>query len=221
MTVLPFLDIKATPVRSVESPRLSRTQSFQHVSAESGNLQKPQTCSPRGGRQTGKVTSSASIRSSIPPARTRTPKIKIVARSDELLRQLPQPKTLGIDAYQAIWKPLVREQPDYDYLWEPVHRDDMRHQYDDYVPPQRIVASRPEEPYKMNTMFETQDRHYQNYKRVQAMQQRQWNREHMQYTVYPYSHTEEREMYKSVSILIVSSAVLRLSLFPVNRFVRH
>ena len=87
----------------------------------------------------------------------------------------------------------------------------MRHQYDDYVPPQRITASRPEEPYKMNTMYETQDRHYQNYKRVQAMQQRQWNREHMQYTIYPYSHVEEREMYKSVSLVLVASTFLLFS----------
>ena len=28
------------------------------------------------------------------------------------------------------------------------------------------------------------------------MQQRQWNREHIQYTIYPYSQQEEREMYK-------------------------
>ena len=193
MTVLPFLDIKATPVRSVESPRLSRTQSFLHVS-ESNTQQRQQ--SPRSTRNSRKLSSSSPVRSSIPSARIHTPKIKIISRSDEILKQLPQPKTDNARAYNSIWKPLVREQPDYDYLWEPVQREDIRHQYDFYAAPQRIIASRPDEPYKMTTMFETQDRHYHNYKRVQAMQQRQWNREHIQYTVYPYSHSNEREMYK-------------------------
>jgi hypothetical protein len=189
MTVLPFIDVKATPIRSIESPRLTRTKSHTQVS----DLNDQQ--SPRPIRHSRKLSSS-SVRSTVPTARERTPKIRIVSRSDELLKHLPHTKTANAQAFTAIWKPLVREQPDYDYLWEPIHREDIRHQYDAYVPPQRITASRPEEPYKMSTLYETQDRQYQNYKRVQAMQQRQWNREHMQYTVYPYSHNEEREMYK-------------------------
>ena len=204
MTVLPYLDIKATPVRSVESPRISRTQSFHipETTSTTTTVPKPplsspsSPSSPKVRRHSSKFSSSSPIRSTIPPARIRTPKIRIVARSDELLKQLPQPKNVGADVYHAIWKPMSRDQPDYDFLWEPVQRDDIRHQYDDYVPPARLIASRPDEPFKMTTMFETQDRHYHNYKRVQAMQQRQWNREHMQYTVFPYSHTEEREMYK-------------------------
>jgi predicted metal-dependent HD superfamily phosphohydrolase len=72
----------------------------------------------------------------------------------------------------------------------------MRHQYDFYVAPHRIIASRPDEPYKMTTMFESEDRHYHNYRRVKAMQQRQWNKEHMQYTTYPYAQREERDIYK-------------------------
>ena len=199
MTVLPYLDTKATPIRSVESPRVSRSQSF-HVpeatATTASHVLQPPATSPKLRRQSSKLNSSSPVRSSIPPARIRTPKIRIVARSDEFLKQLPQPKTAGAEVYQAVWKPMVRDPPDYDYLWEPVHREDIRHQYDDYVPPPRIIASRPEEPIKMTTMFETQDRHFQNYKRVQAMQQRQWNREHMQYSVFPYSHTEERELYK-------------------------
>jgi hypothetical protein len=192
MTVLPFVDIRATPIRSIESPRLSRTQSFPHVSESNSQIRQQ---SPHSARHSRKLSTSA-IRSSIPSAHIYTPKIRIVSRSDEILRQLPHAKTASARAYNPIWKPLVRDQPDYDYLWEPVHREDIRHQFDYYASPQRIIASRPEEPYKMTTMFETQDRHYHNYKRVQAMQQRQWNREHTQYTVYPYSQTEEREMYK-------------------------
>jgi hypothetical protein len=189
MTVLPYIDIKATPIRSIESPRISRTKSHTHVSDPNGEL-------PSRPIRHSRKLSSSSVRSSIPTARERTPKIRIISRSDEILKQLPHPKTANAQAFNSIWKPLVREQPDYDYLWEPVHREDIRHQYDNYVPPQRVIASRPEEPYKMSTLYETQDRQYQNYKRVQAMQQRQWNREHTQYTVYPYSHTDEREMYK-------------------------
>ena len=192
MTVLPFVDIKATPIRSVESPRLSRTQSFPHVS-EANDQKRQQSRATRHSRQ---LSSSSPIRSSIPSAHIRTPKIKIISRSDEILKQLPHAKTSSACAYNSIWKPLVREQPDYDYLWEPVHREDIRHQYDDYAAPQRIIASRPEEPYKMTTMFETEDRHYHNYKRVKAMQQRQWNREHIQYTIYPYAQMVERETYK-------------------------
>ncbi|CAF0730680.1 unnamed protein product [Rotaria sp. Silwood1] len=192
MTVLPFLDIKATPVRSLESPRLSRTKSFHYGSEFNGQQQQQPFLSRHNSR---KLSSSSPIRSTVPSAHIRTPKINIVARSDETLKQLPHPKTTNVQTLNSIWKPLVREQPDYDYLWEPVQREDIRHQYDFYVAPQRIIASRPDEPLKMTTMFETQDRHYHNYKRVQAMQQRQWNQQHMQYTIYPYSHTEEREMY--------------------------
>jgi hypothetical protein len=193
MTVLPFLDVKATPIRSVESPRLTRTKSFPHPS-ESNGQQHQQSLQSTG--CTRKLSSSSPIRSSIPTARARSPKIRIVARSDEILKKLPLTKTASAREFNSHRKPFVRDLPDYDYLWEPVQREDIRHQYDSYVPSQRITASRPEEPYKMTTMFETQDRHYHNYKRVQAMQQRQWNREHMQYTVYPYSRNEERELYK-------------------------
>jgi hypothetical protein len=188
MTVLPFLDIKATPIRSVELPQPSRTRSLPRVN-ESDNS----TCVSQS---SNKLSSSSSIRSSIPKPRARTPKIKIVARSDEILKQLPHPKTSGVHKHNAIWKPFTRELPDYDYLWEPLQREDIRHQYDFYIAPQRITASRPDEPYKMTTMFETEDRHYHNYKRVKAMQQRQWNREHIQYTIYPYAEMLEREMYK-------------------------
>lgn len=194
MTVLPFLDVKATPVRSIESPRLSRTKSFPHLSDLNNKQRQPTP------RSTGRVrypssSSSSNVRSSIPPPRGRTPKIRITARSDENLKKLPHAKTASIYAFDTNRKPFVRDRPDYDYLWEPVHREDIRHQYDEYVAPQRIIASRPDGQEKMTTMFETQDRHFRNYKRVQEMQQRQWNREHMQYTVYPYSHAEERELY--------------------------
>lgn len=194
MTVLPFLDVKATPIRSVDSPRLTRTKSFAHVSEITAPPQREQ--SPRSTGRTRKLSSSSPIRSSIPSPRVRTPKIKIIARSDEILRKLPYTKTASAYEFSSFRKPFTRDLPDYDYLWEPVQREDIRHQYDVYAAPQRITASRPDEPQKMSTMFETQDRHYHNYKRVQAMQQRQWNREHLQYTVYPYSHTEERELYK-------------------------
>lgn len=193
MTVLPFLDVKATPVRSVESPRLTRTKSFPHVPDANA---PPRQRTPRSTDRTRKSATSSPARCSIPSPRARTPKIRIMARSDETLKRLPHTKTASAYDLSSFKKPLVRDLPDYDYLWDPVQREDMRHQYDSYVAPQRIIASRPEEPHKMSTMFETQDRHYHNYKRVQAMQQRQWNREHMQYTVYPYSHTEERESYK-------------------------
>ena len=192
MTVLPFLDIKATPVRSIESPRLSTTKSFSHGSESNGQQHQL----PKSAFHSRKFSSSSPVRSLIPSARIRTPRINIVARSDEVLKQLPHPKTVNVNTFNSIWKPLVREQPDYDYLWEPVQREDMRHQYDSYTAPQRIIASRPDGPFKMTSMFETQDRHYHNYKRVQAMQQRQWNQQHIQYTVYPYSHAEEREIYK-------------------------
>jgi hypothetical protein len=182
MTVLPFLDIKATPIRAVESPVSSRTQSLPRI-AETNN-------------PSHSATKSSSIRSSIPPPRARTPKIKITARSDEILKQLPYAKTAGALAHKSVWKPLIREPPDYDYLWEPLQREDMRHQYDFYVAPQRIIASLPDEQYKMTTMHQTDDRHYHNYKRVKAMQQRQWNRQHIQYTIYPYSQMVERETYK-------------------------
>ena len=185
MTVLPFLDIKATPIRTVESPRVSRSQSVPRPTHD-----KPSKSSNEN------PAKLPTIRSSIPAPRGKTPKIRIVPRTDEILKQLPHKKTAAIEAHQHLWKPLVREPPDYDYLWEPVQREDIRHQYDFYVAPARITASRPDEPYKMTTMFETEDRHYHNYKRARAMQQRQWNREHIQYTIYPYSQQEEREMYK-------------------------
>jgi len=175
MTVLPFLDVKATPICSVESPRLSRTRSLPRASES-----KDQP------RQSHNSTSSS----------IRTPRIQIFARTDETLKKLPHAKTARAQAYNPIWKPLARDLPDYDYLWEPVHREDMRHQYDAYVAPHRLTAGRPDEPYQMTSVFETQDRHYHNYKRVQAMQQRQRNRQHIQYTIYPYAHAEEREMYK-------------------------
>ncbi|UJR25307.1 hypothetical protein I4U23_006658 [Adineta vaga] len=183
MTILPFLDVKATPICSVESPRLARTRSVPR-SLESTDHSIPSL----------KPSSSLHLSNSF--ATTRTPKIKIVARTDEQLKKLPHAKTARAQAHNPIWKPFVRELPDYDYLWEPVHREDIRHQYDSYVAPQHINAGRPDEPYRMSSFFETQDRHYYNYKRVQAMQQRQRNREHMQYTIYPYAQAEEREMYK-------------------------
>ncbi|CAF4269879.1 unnamed protein product [Rotaria socialis] len=192
MTVLPFIDIKSTPIRSVQSPRLTRTQSLPRVGDINNSLGQK---SFNGSDDINKLFPSSLIRSSIPPQRTRTPKIKIVPRSDDILKKLPHDKTAGIRAHNTIWKPLTRELPDYDYLWEPLQREDIRHQYDSYVAPQRILASRPDEPQKMTTMFETHDRHYHNFKRVRAMQQRQWNKEHIQYTVYPYSKIFEREMY--------------------------
>lgn len=179
MTVLPFLETKATPIRTVESPRISRAQSL-----------------PRPAETTDAPVKLPTIRSSIPAPRVRTPRIKIVPRTDEILKQLPHKKTAGAQAYNYIWKPFVREPVDYDYLWEPLQREDMRHQYDFYAAPHRIIASRPDEPLRMTTMFETQDRHEHNQRRVKAMQQRQWNREHIQYTIYPYAQTEERELYK-------------------------
>jgi hypothetical protein len=186
MTVLPFLDIKATPLHTVESPRLSRTQS----------LQRPAETNNEHSLKDDQTSKSVTVRSSIPGQRARTPKIKITARTDDVLKQLPKKKTAGAQAHNYIWKPLIREPADYDYLWEPVHRDDIRHQYDSYVAPKRLTASRPDEPQKMTTMFETDERHYHNYRRVKAMQQRQWNREHIQYTIYPYAHADERGMYK-------------------------
>lgn len=193
MTVFPFLDVKATPVRSIESPRLIRTKSFPHISDTNVPQRLP---TARSTGRTRKLSGSSPVRSSIPSPRARTPKIKIMARSDETLKRLPHARTASVYDLSSFKKPLTRDLPDYDYLWEPVQREDIRHQYDTYVPPQRIIASRPEEPQKMSTMFESQDRHYHNYKRVQAMQQRQWNREHTQYTIYPYSHMDERESYK-------------------------
>jgi hypothetical protein len=179
MTVLPFIDIKATPIRTVESPPSSRAKSLHRIAEPTDHSNR---LSPK--------------RSPNPKPSTHLPKIKITPRSDEILKQLPHTKTSAIHAHNSIWKPLTRELPDYDYLWEPLQRDDIRHQYDHYIAPQRITASRPDEPYKMSTMFETEDRHYHNYKRVQGMQQRQWNKEHMQYTIYPYAEMIEREIYK-------------------------
>jgi hypothetical protein len=171
MTVLPYLDIKATPIHSVELPQIPRTQSCSRI-----------------------IKSNCSSRST--HIRTSTPKIRINARTDELLKQLPHAKTPGIYRHNSVWKPLTRELPDYDYLWEPLQREDIRHQYDYYIAPNRITASLPDQPDRMTTMFETQDRHYHNYRRVRAMQQRQWNKDHIQYTIYPYSHLIERELYK-------------------------
>lgn len=193
MTVLPFIDIKSTPIRSIQSPRSTRTQSLVRGEDINNSLgQKLHNASD----SMNKLLGSSLIRSSIPPRRTHTPKIKIFPRSDEILKQLPHEKTSGIRAHNVVWKPMTRELPDYDYLWEPLQREDIRHQYDFYVAPQRILASRPDEPEKMTTMFETEDRHHHNYKRVRAMQQRQWNKEHIQYTIFPYSKIFEREMYK-------------------------
>ena len=188
MTVLPFLDIKATPLSLVESSHAFASQSLPPISDTNSSSH------PEFSLHSTKPTSP--LRASLRPSRARSPKIKIVARSDELLKQLPHAKTARAQAHNAIWKPLIREPADYDYLWEPVQREDMRHQYDFYVAPHRIIASRPDEPYKMTTMFESEDRHYHNYRRVKAMQQRQWNKEHMQYTTYPYAQREERDLYK-------------------------
>ena len=188
MTVLPFLDIKATSLSRVESSHAFVSRSLPSILDTSSASHSDFSV------HSSKPTSSH--RASHRPSRTRSPKIRIIARSDDLLKQLPHAKTARAQAHNAIWKPLIREPADYDYLWEPVQRGDMRHQYDFYVAPHRIIASRPDEPYKMTTMFETEDRHYHNYRRVKAMQQRQWNKEHMQYTTYPYAHREERDMYK-------------------------
>ena len=190
MTVLPFLDIKATPI---DTPRVGRTRSFHHVPEHSAKQPEKSVRSSANGR---KFSASSPIRSSIPSPRARTPKIKIFARSDELLKRLPHKKAASAHPFNSFTKPLARDLPDYDYLWEPVQREDIRHQYDSYVAPQRLVASRPDEPYKMSSLFETQERHFHNYRRTQAMQQRQWNREHAGYTVYPYSLPEERASYK-------------------------
>jgi len=192
MTVLPFLDIKATPIHSVELPQSARAQSLSCVSET--------TSASCTSHRANKLLSRSSIHSSIPAARTCSPKIKIRARTDETLKKLPHEKTPGVYKHNFIWKPLTRELPDYDYLWEPLQREDIRHQYDFYIAPQRITASRPDKPNKMTTMFETVDRHHQNYRRSRAMQQKQWNKEHIQYTIYPYSQMFEREMYKYVLI---------------------
>lgn len=175
MTVLPYLDIKATPIHSVELPQSSLVRL---------------------------VTTDNSTKKSLPQTSLRTsqqqlPKIKISARTDETLKRLPCSKAAtGADRHNAIWKPLTRELPDYDYLWDPLQREDIRHQYDFYKAPHRITASRPDAPMKMSTMFETTDRHHHNAQRVRGMQQRQWNNEHIQYTVYPYADLTERELYK-------------------------
>jgi hypothetical protein len=172
---------------------LTRTKSFLHAGEiNEQQLEKSVRSSARG----RKLSASSPIRSSIPSPRVRTPKITIFGRSDEVLKRSPHQKSASVHAFNSFTKPFTRDLPDYDYLWEPVQREDIRHQYDSYVPPQRVVASRPDEPYKMSALFETQDRHYHNYKRAQAMQQRQRNREHTLYTIYPYSQTEERALYK-------------------------
>ncbi|CAF0792560.1 unnamed protein product [Adineta ricciae] len=178
MTVLPFLDIKATPVQSLDTALSSRQSA-------------PETALPPC--SSTRLTSSKRV--SITPIRIQTPKIKILPRSDTTLRHLPVPKSAAVQAHNGIWKPLIREPADYDYLWEPLQREDIRHQYDQYVPPQRLTTSRPDEPYRMSSRFETQDRHFHNYRRTQAMQQKQWNKDHIQYTIYPYSQIAERESY--------------------------
>jgi hypothetical protein len=170
MTGLPYIDIKATPIHSVELPQSARAQSL------------------------SRINNTSNSKKSLPS--THLPKIKISARTDEILKQLPCAKTSGVYKHNAIWKPLTRELPDYDYLWEPLRREDIRHQYDFYIAPQRITASLPDAPNKMTTMFETEDRHYHNYKRVRGMKQRQWNKDHIQYTIYPYAEIIERESYK-------------------------
>jgi hypothetical protein len=174
MTVLPFIDIKATPIRRVRTPPSSLAKLLPHIADHSNKLSSKHNPQPS----------------------TSLPKIKIISRSDEILKQLPHKKTASIEVQHSVWKPLTRELRDYDYLWEPLQREDIRHQYDFYIAPQRITASRPDETYKMTTSFETEDRHYHNYKRVRGMQQRQWNKEHMQYTIYPYADMIEREIYK-------------------------
>ena len=50
----------------------------------------------------------------------------------------------------------------------PLHREDIRHQYDHYLAPQSVTASLPEAPTKMTTLYESQERHYHNYKRARA-----------------------------------------------------
>ncbi|CAF0774468.1 unnamed protein product [Didymodactylos carnosus] len=179
MTVLP--DIKATPIRTIQSSRLSRTQSLPKLSEPNAIIERKPS------------SRKNEIRTSIPPQRTKTPKIKIVARHSLLKQRFP--KTDGAKQYNFIWKPFVKEPYDYDYQWEPVLREDIRHQYDNYIPPEKIIASRPDDPYAMTTYFETEDRHYQNYTRHQQMKQAQWNRDHIEYTIYPYSKIDEREMY--------------------------
>jgi hypothetical protein len=170
MTVLPFLDIKATPIHSVELPQTARAQSLT------------------------RIADTSITKKSLPS--NQLPKIKISARTDETLKQLPCAKSSGANKHNVIWKPFTRELPDYDYLWEPLHREDIRHQYDFYIAPDRITASRPDAPNRMTTMFETEDRHFHNQQRVRGMQQRQWNKEHIQYTIYPYAEITEREFYK-------------------------
>ena len=209
MTVLPFIDIKATPIRTVESPRRSiRTQSLQRA-AETDDQSAVSDLSSK----------VSSVRSSIPAPRARTPRIKILRRTDDSLKDLPWKKSTRAENYNYIWKPLTSELPDYDYVWDPVQRENIRHQYDSYIAPNRIRASRPDDPYKMTTMFETEDRHYHNYRRVRAMQQRQWNREHIQYTIYPYAQTEEREKYKYVQIYRIIQ--MFSFLFQVNTLDQH
>ncbi|CAF0757773.1 unnamed protein product [Adineta steineri] len=180
MTVLPFLDVKATPICSVASPRVSRSTSLPRSSEHKS--------------QSLKISSSSHLSDFF--ASTTTPKIKIYSRTDQLLKKLPHAKTARAQAGDPGWRPFVRDLPDYDYLWDTVTREHMRHQYDDYVPPPRINPNEPEKPYQMSSIFETQDRHYHNYKRLQAMQQRKWNRDRMQYSIYPYGEAEERETYR-------------------------
>ena len=187
MTVLPFLDIKATPVRSIDSPRLTRVLSLPHVSEGNRQQQASELASALPVARSSKVSASL---------RARSPKIKIVARSDEALKQLPHAKTAGARAHAVVWKPLVRDLPDYDYVWEPVQREDLRHHYDDYIAPHRSIASRPHESARMTTMFQSEDGNYHNYRRTQAMQQRKRLQDHVRYTIYPYSYAEERELYK-------------------------
>lgn len=187
MTVLPFLDIKATPICSIELPQTSRTQSLPRIFDTASSI-----------RSTNKQSATTPVKQSQQIKCSRTPKIQILPRTDEILKRLPCEKPESVLRHNSIWKPLTRELPDYDYLWENVQREDIRHQYDDYTTPSRITASRPEPPKKMTSSYESQDRHYHNYKRARAMQQRQWNKEHIQYTIYPYSHMSEREMYKYV-----------------------
>jgi hypothetical protein len=192
MTNLPLMDINTTQKRLVNSSRLSRTACEQTMS-DSPMSRAMSTRPANSARQ-----SSSSIW---------IPKIQILARSDEQLKRLPRSSTGMTHEHTIVHKPLVRIRPDYNYLWEPVQRDDIRHQYDNYVAPQRLIASRPDKPHRMTTMFETQDRHDHNRRRVQAMQQRQWNREHMQYTSFPYAQDKEREIYKSVLIRCLTSLV--------------
>jgi len=183
MTVLPFLDVKATPIYSVDLPQTSRAQSLPRLFDADHSTKQPTIKSVRNSQQI---------------KRPRTPKIKILPRTDEILKRLPCEKPDAAARHSVVWKPLTRELPDYDYLWDNVQREDIRHQYDEYVAPSRLIPNLPDPPKKMTSSFETQDRHFLNYKRARAMQQRQWNKEHIQYTIYPYSHLTEREMYKYV-----------------------